>query len=220
MNRTIVLCVSWKGPIDQTSKLIDQLTNRGAGKLIHTGVTDVSLARNLGFQALLDALPAQAGHDTLLLLDDDIEPTWEDADRLVMLSRRMQAPVSGVYGTAGGVVAARYLGPDASPPWLVGLGFLALPLVLLRQLAARLPELTHARKKFRPFCSTGIHPAEPSTWTSEDFWFCRELGGVHMAPIPAKHWKTLPIVPPESELEKVAALFSASPGDRKSGSGG
>jgi hypothetical protein len=213
VRRTLVLCVSWKGPIQEVSRAIAELEKAGASKLIHTGVTDVALARNLGLRLALDALSWSdqlAQHDTLLLLDDDVEVTPENAQALVDWSRKLAAPVSGAYGTTTGVVAAGLIGPDAKPPWMVGAGFLAVPVAMLRKLAGRLPELSHANKRFKPFCCSGIHPAAPDTWTSEDYWLCRELGGVHLAPVPARHWKTLPIDVPGATLAKISALFEGT----------
>ncbi len=220
MKRTLVLCTSWQGPIDQTRATIDQLAQAGASKVFHTGVTDVSLARCLALSLAVEVSRRAPELQTLLLLDDDISVTLEDAQALVDACRELRNPVSGVYGTAMGKVAAQLMGGEGSL-WLTGLGFFAMPLALLRAIADQLPELEHCGKRLKPFCGTGLHPkAPPGTWTSEDFWFCRELGGVYLAPIPAVHWKRLPIRAPQRTLEEVATLFPLRVSRTTEGQGG
>jgi hypothetical protein len=190
MKKTLVLCVSWKGLSEPTAELIGKLEALGASKLIHVGVTDVSLARSMAFAAVLNVCDETPELDTLLLLDDDMMPTPEAVLTLVGACRSLDGPVSGVYGTKSGVVAATHRpGFPVSQMWFVGLGFFALPVRRLRELAAQLPHVRSFGKVFPVFCATGIHPRRPGEWTSEDYWFCLELGGVRLEPIPASHYK-------------------------------
>ena len=220
MKRTLVLCVSWKGPSEQTRRTIAELERAGASTMFHTGVTDVSLARSIALSEAVQLSDRAPDLWTLLLLDDDISVTVDDAQNLIDASRRLERPVSGCYGTAGGVLAASLMHGQAGDFWLTGLGFFAVPFPMMRNLRDRLPVLDHVGKRFEPFCCTGRHPSKPETWTSEDFWLCRELGGVHLAPIPAVHWKVLPMNVPARTLEQVATLFPGRVPATTKGQGG
>lgn len=216
MRKTFVLCVSWKGPIPQTAAVIQALKDRGASTMEFVGITDVSLARCMGLAAALKYCDENPGFDVMLLLDDDVEPTADDAQALVDVCRKRGAPVSGIYGSKMGVVAA--MGPRLNMPadrrWLTGLGFFALPVARLRELAERAPKLRHMGQTFPALCRTGLHPDEAVEWTSEDFWLCRDLGGVRLEPLPANHWKIEKhggewfqkvITVPQSTLAKIRA---------------
>jgi len=192
MKRTLVLCVSWKGPTPPTAQALSALKDLGASVIEYVGVTDVSLARSKGLARALQTCDENpSAFDVLLLLDDDVVPTAEHAQALVDACRRFGEPVSGIYGTKDGVVAATFrAGQPRAHRWLVGLGFFALPPARLRELAATVPHLRHHGETFPAFCRTGLHPHEPLEWTSEDYWLCRELGGgVRLEPIPASHYK-------------------------------
>jgi len=190
MKKTFVLCVSWKGLSEPTAALVEKLEGLGASKMIYVGVTDVSLARSMGFAAALNACEEKPELETMVLLDDDMAPTPEAVQELVDACRELGGPVSGVYGTNSGVVAATHRpGFPVSKMWLVGLGFFAMPIRRLRELAAQVPQVHSFGKSFPVFCCTGIHPKRPGEWTSEDYWLCVELGGVRLEPIPANHYK-------------------------------
>lgn len=213
MKKTFVLCVSWKGLSEPTSGLVARLEHLGCSKMTYVGVTDVSLARSMGLAAALHACEEKPELETMVLLDDDIVPTLESVQALVDVCRELGGPVSGVYGMASGAVAATHRpGFPVSEMWLTGLGFFALPIRRLRELGQQLPHVHSFGKSFPVFCRTGIHPDAPGEWTSEDYWFCRDLGGVRLEPIPANHYKPRKVdgklVPfmmtvPERTLEQV-----------------
>lgn len=202
MNRTAIVCVTWKGPSEPTRAAIAALELRGAESLIYAGVTDVSLARSMALTHVLGLLEGNTRIETLLMLDDDVEPEPDDAQRLVDVSRTWGA-VSGVYGTSERKIAASKH-PTQEGRYLTGLGFFAVPVKQLRRLQAWKSKMHHAGRDLTPFCCTGRHPdSVPGMWTSEDYWLCLDLGGVVLAPIPAAHHKTMPIVPGAAALEAI-----------------
>ena len=227
MKRTLVLCVSWKGPIEQTAKVLSKLRGAGAAVIIYTGMADVSLARSRGITIALEAIDnmPEPQPDTILMLDDDVEPTVGDAATLIAVSRVLKRPVSGCYGMTNGKLAAgaHPLRPDR---FLTGLGFIAVPVAALEDLSERLPVAKHGEDYFHPFCCTGFHPetlASPAAhqlWVSEDYWLCLSLGGVELAPIPANHWKLSRIVPSVDSLSHVERDFNREHGLRLDGPAG
>lgn len=219
MDRTLIVCASHHGVSLETQQCIAELRKHGARLLSSTGVADVALARN---QVLTLALAQKGDADVFLLVDDDMVWTLASAAKLVGLARETKKPHSGAYATKDGHLAATPLDWNATRAdglRMVGLGFCAVPVTALERLAA---ELAAGRvgaavgsvvgpngERLIPFCESSVvipkHDGIPR-WCSEDYWLCRSLGGVLLAPyVAAGHLKTVPLWPDDETLRLLAA---------------
>lgn len=166
------------------------------------GCSDVSLARNRLLSLALTNLSEMPNIDMLLLLDDDIVFGPDDAAQLVAKARELNAPVSAVYTNIQGFVCAKRMNNDM---YLTGLGFMALPVEALVELSERLEACEGPEGPIFPFCTSG--PAlerGKRIWESDDFSFCRRLGGVGLMPLAVGHCKNVPLYPDEDTIKRVA----------------
>ena len=222
MNRTIVV-LSRNRPIqDRTRQCIDAMMRAGAAYLEQTGCADVALARCDALTQACNSLrqlnersaravPPAGIHpaaeatwkpppprDTVLMVDDDMVFSNDQAQALIDCSRETGVAVSAVYATLATTVAAtRIAGTDR---WLSGLGLIAIP-------AGRLFELEHESETFaikeRSYVAFTWCGPEKNAWYSEDYRLCQRLGGVYLLPIAVGHLKVLPIYPDD---ETIAAI--------------
>lgn len=219
MKRTLVL-VSYNRPIqERTREALAHLTRAGAGYLTQSGCADVALARSVALTGACNALrqlneqhPSSLNHhtknrDTLLMVDDDMVFTLEQAQTLVDHSRATGVPASAMYATTLGTLAAarfKTMQHDAGGPqrWLTGLGLIAIPAHALLELErdSETFSFTTDQKKHTAFTWS---KAERGEWWSEDFTLCRRLGGVHLLPVGVGHLKTIPLYPDESTIAAI-----------------
>lgn len=206
MENTLLVCSSNRQIDERTRQCIVALTRLGMPFLHQKGSADIAYARNLALTAACDFLDKHPEMKTVLMVDDDMTFTPEQALDLIMHSRSTGVPASGVYGTLNGIVAGirhRNIKPQL---WLVGLGLLAVPrekLMILRDASVRYE--TNDQSEFKhayQFTWTGVDP-ETSQWVAEDFRLCERFGGVHLLPIPLGHVKSVEIFPDESTLDQV-----------------
>lgn len=184
-----------------TAASIMEAAEYGAKHIILSGCSDIALARNL----ILKAALAREDWTCLLWVDGDISFTAEAAHRVCRQSDLTGAAVSAVYGTDNGHVAATRApawGPDR---WLTGLGFLAVQRRHIWRLS----------KEFAPVTAMNgelIHPVFESLaidgqWSSEDYTFCRRLGGVLLCPVGVDHHKIRTIRPDAATLAQANAAL-------------
>ena len=189
MKNLLVLTPSRRGVHALTRTCIAALEREGAERLDLTGCSDVALARNL---LLTQALTVPSERDMLLLVDDDMSFSLDQAKAVIASATLSCTPTSACYATnAGSLAHTRRKGGR----WNSGLGFLALPRVVLAALAAELTELPAINgSKIKPFCQCRPSP-DGSEWFSEDYWFTEQLGGVELLSVAVAHIKEMPIRP-------------------------
>ncbi len=213
MKSTIVLC-SHNRPIQEATRAIfGELTTRGAAYISQSGSSDVTLARNLaltgacqGFRQLNQSPGVLDGtrppFDTLLMVDDDMVFTVDQAQELVNYTRAHAMPASAMYATAHGMLAAHRLKTPVGEKqlWLTGLGLLAIPSWRLLELE-KVSERFHLKEKTHvAFTSSSVRDGR---WFSEDYEFTTRLGGVHLLPMAAGHLKTIPIYPDDVSVAAI-----------------
>lgn len=224
MKRTIVL-LSHNRPIqDKTRECINALTRAGGAFLVQSGCADVALARSFALTSACNTLrqlneqnarrmpPANIHpsaealwkppppRDTVLMVDDDMVFTVDQAQELVTHARATGIAASAIYATTLATVAATRLpalGPDR---WLTGLGLLAIPSQLLLELERDSESFTLYDQTHTAFTWSR---AEGGAWMSEDYTLCKRLGGVHLLPIGVGHLKTFPIYPDEETIASI-----------------
>lgn len=209
MKRTIIL-LSHNRPIQEgTLHSLQELRQAGAAYLAQRGTADVALARSIALTAACEALREHRSRDMILMLDDDMLCTVDQAQTLVDHARETGVAASAMYATTIGTLAATKLPtPEGEAQrWVAGLGTLAVPAALLLELERKSDPFTFSsdKKKYTAFTSSR---AENGEWWSEDYTLCRRLGGVHLLPIGVGHLKTIPIYPDE---ETIAAIATGRP---------
>ena len=207
MNRTIVAMSCNRSMQERTRYCVQNLCNAGAQFSLQTGSADVALARNMCLTMALRGLTTINRErlrlpdwqdvplfDTVLMVDDDMEFTLEQAQELVTHARETGVPASAMYGTLNGTLAATRLftPPPAPQLWVVGLGLLAIPSSKLAELAKASPSFDIHGETQAEFTWSGVVHGR---WYSEDYMLTRRLGGVHLLPIPVGHLKTIPLYP-------------------------
>lgn len=172
-------------------------------RVVLRGASNVATARNVAYTAVHDDLEREGWKPSAVIvsIDDDMSFQPQSLADLVKHVRRNARPASGVYPTAEGKLHGTN---TRGVEWECGLGFCAFSVAHLQDLAARLPLLAMGDSRVRPFCCDGQHPTLPSSWTPEDWWFSRELGGFDLLPIPVGHLKTFPIWPDAETLRRIA----------------
>lgn len=209
MDRTLIVCASHRGVELETQKCLVACQQRGARLVSLAGIADVALARN---EVLTLALARNDSADVCLLVDDDMVFDVAAAAKLVGFARRTGNVYSGAYATKDGKLAATRFDWDGRRTdglWMVGLGFCALPFGKLEALAQKLGTVIGPQgKQIVPFCQSAVVvPAhdQKARWCSEDYWLCRALGGVLLAPyVAAGHLKSVPLWPDDETLERLA----------------
>lgn len=228
MKHTIVVCSSNRPIQDETRKAIDRLRVAGAQLILQVGSPDVAYSRNIALTGVLRfvatrnkaaAAPKQSSFalqydpggcaepppaiDTVLMVDDDMMFTLEEAQALVTHSRAHNVGASAMYATVGGTLAATrlYTPPGETQRWLVGLGLLALPFAELQAVAKRSETFEAYGQEHVEFCWTAAYKGQ---WQAEDYSLCRRFGGVHLLPIAAGHLKTVPIYPDAETVRRIA----------------
>ena len=225
MKNTVIVCSTNRHVQDNTMRGLETLQRAGGQLIWGLGSPDVAFARNIALTAALrysvtrnkqaaapdpgsvaiqrgDAAPRPNAVDTILMVDDDMEFTLDQANELVAYSREHQVGAAAMYATLGGTLAATrlYTPLNTTQRWLVGLGFLALPLKQVQEVAARSEHFEALGQVHVEFCWTAAYDG---IWCAEDYSLCRRFGGVHLLPMAVGHLKTVPCYPDEETIRRV-----------------
>lgn len=213
MDRTLIVCASHHGFELQTQACVTALQKHGAQLEWRCGVADVALARNQVFTMALQRIAREnLPIDVLLLVDDDMVFELNAATKLVSLARESGEAWSAAYATSNSNLAATPLDWQEGRSdglRMVGLGLCAVPLVKFTELATKLGAVVGPNGQgIIPFCQCRVvtpeHDKVPR-WCSEDYWFCRAIGGVKLAPyVAAGHLKTVDLWPDPETLRRLA----------------
>lgn len=209
MANRMVVCSSYTGISEETRRCMATLMTAGWAAHTQTGCADVALARNLALTVVCQKLPDHASH-VLLMIDDDVMFRMRDADEVCDLAEASQRPVSGVYSTARGTVAATRLLDDKDENlYLTGLGFLAIPARVLHELQRQSKRGLHMGEEMVVFtwsapASTDESRTEMGTgaWLSEDYRLTMRLGGARIAQVGIGHLKRVPLYPDGESLAR------------------
>jgi hypothetical protein len=206
MKRTLLVYSTNRAVERETALSIAAVRALGCAIVEQSGSSDVSFARNFALTgALIEA--SKKNCDTVLMVDDDVVFTVEQASTLVAASRKLKAPCSGVYCDAHGHVSAT---PQPNGRYLTVLGFLAIPTQLLLALAKESPtfiwggqkivEFTYAKSEVAD--SEPRPDARPRIWVGEDHRLTGRLGGAHLLPLVVGHVKKRILAPSDEELSR------------------
>lgn len=212
MKNTVLVC-SYNRPMQEsTRKILQELTRalpgdtRGAAYISQTGCADVALARNVALSGAMRAVRQLGDRDVVLMVDDDMLFTRAQAQALVDEARASQVPCAAMYATTMGTLAAVRVHVEGATEqrWLAGLGLLALPVksLLILEEHSRTFKLQE-EERHTEFTWSAVDDAD-GNWYSEDYTFCRRLGGVRLLPIGIGHLKTIPLYPDDTTIEAVA----------------
>ncbi len=203
--KDILIVVSTNRGIDRlTEESINPLVLERAEMVKQMGTSDVALARNIALSLACKTLAEYPNLKTVLMIDDDMTFSKEDAYRVVQKSQDENVPVAGAFITQSGNLAAK---PMSKTRWQTGLAFLAIPAKLLMNLRA-------VSKKVLDDVSVFTWSGEDSgEWVPEDYRLCRRLGGVKILPVTIGHLKKIPVCPPDEHemipfLEKTLAEYA------------
>lgn len=198
--RHTLLLISTNREMEQETRQVVQLCSQsGAQVMIESGSADVAYARNRALSFACDTLRNRPELETVLMVDDDMAFQLADAQRLIDRSRELVQAVSGVYATKTAHLAAQRW-PEKPALWLVGLGCMAVPRVLLLELEQRSESfLTGTRRLYEfTWCR-----AEAGSWVAEDYRLSMRLGGVHLEPVALGHVKKGVLWPDEETIEAI-----------------
>lgn len=199
--KDVLICVLSRAGISETTRqCLVPLVKEGAELMTLSGCSDVSYGRSTLLSRAVDA-----GRPQLLLVDDDMVFRFQDASHIIGHSRdHGGTPVSAVYATAGGRLAA-VRNWDSGRPWLTGLGFFTVGLSHMQkcQKALGLPTVWSMHDgHITAWCESWADP-ENNRWVNEDLDFCLKLGGVDLLPIGVGHLKTIPLYPDAETLQTI-----------------
>ena len=206
MKHTLVLC-SHNRPLQEgTRHAVTAMVHAGAAFLEQTGSADVSLARNIALTEACDTIRRLGSAveprriDTILMVDDDMWVTLEQAQELIEHSRQHTRPASAMYATTAGTIAAMRFGLDPTNGrqlWTTGLGCLAIPRPHLERLRMVSERFTMHDRTYYGFTSSGVDSGQ---YWSEDYTLTKRLGGVHLLPMAVGHFKVIPLYPDEETI--------------------
>lgn len=205
MQSTMIVC-SYNRPMQEGTRAVFQrLTRSGAAYVSQTGSADVALARNIALTGALRSIrsiASRAGTWVILMVDDDMTFTEEQAQVVVDEARRTGVACAAMYATTKGTLAASRLAPvpGQRQRWLAGLGLLAIPLPLLLDVEAR---STVFELDDGPHTEFTWSACDDGKWYSEDYLLCRRLGGVYLLPVGVGHLKTVPLYPDQQTIDAI-----------------
>lgn len=195
---TLARCLALTGACNALRKLNTAIREQHAKYLASSSRSSVAMQIEPGPPA------PRPEYDTILMVDDDMSFTVDDAQALVNHTRQFSTPASAMYCTEDKRLAASLLRHDVGdrPRWLTGLGLLAIPAWQLLKLEQESEEFQMIDAPYRAFTSSG---ARGGAWRGEDFTLCERLGGVHLLPIAIGHLKTVAIIPDDESINIVRA---------------
>lgn len=184
--------------VDKDTKVgINALEHMGALYIEQAGTSDVALARNIALSLTLEVLEKYPERDVILMIDDDMTFTTDDAVKVCKHAKKHFTATAGAYVNQRGQFAGK---PISKEKWVMGLAFVAFPaklLQLLRTQSAPIPHPNPGQKNYA-FTWTG---EENNQWWSEDYRLTQRLGGCEVLPIAIGHLKKLPMFPVDKERE-------------------
>jgi hypothetical protein len=201
MQKVLVTCPTHRGISHNiTKESIRQLCVQGAELLIASSISDIAGGRSWLLSTALRKAEAD-GRDVIMLVDDDMSFTREQAEQLVTQARERVEPCSGVYPTAEGDLTAMRWRPFK---FLCGLGFAAIPTTALRHLADNLRPVMYGDKDelIWPFCESRAHYSL-GRWLAEDYDLSAKLGGFRLLPIAVGHIKPVPLVAVQEDVDRI-----------------
>lgn len=200
-SRAFIVCTSHRGASQETQA---SMQAAGVPFFTLTGVSDTALARNMAFATALNRAK-ETGRDVIIFCDDDMTFQAPGLAALVDVATATGEAVSALYLLANGKAAARCVEPCeewTKARWWTGLGLLVVPVEKLETMAARSEKITghDGVPDFWAFTWSG---PDSGRWMSEDYRFCKRLGGVILAPVASGHVKPVPLIPDAVSLEQV-----------------
>lgn len=175
----------------------------GAAVCEQVGIADVTLARNIALTKVTQLLvKTPERFKTVLMIDDDISWTTEQAQAVIEHSRKTGKASSACYSMKDGRLAAYC----HKGKWSVGLGFIAIPAETILQLAKESVAFDYNEQTIYEFTKSGVFNEDGKLrWLGEDYYFTRErLGGIELLPIGVGHSKVVVIQP---NVPKLAAFI-------------
>jgi len=201
MKKTLMVMSSNREMERETKESVMRLRQLGAAFMIESGSADIAFARCRALSMACEQLDgACSDRDVVLMVDDDMDFDAETAQKVVENARGSGLPTAAAYATINGTLAAERL---ATGLWLCGLGFLAIPVPLLRSLEKESDSFEHTGKVYTAF--TWSKP-QGGRWWHEDWTLTLRLGGVHLMPLAVGHVKKIPILPDDETMEKIAKM--------------
>jgi hypothetical protein len=186
MKDVLVVVSSNHGIEPETRMCIDKLRDEGVSYIEQQGTSDVAMARNIALTLACVELLKYESLKTVLMIDDDMYFTTEDAKKVVEESQKGY-PVSGVTVTKSSVFPHK---PISKTRWAGGLFFLAIPRKDLLDLHERSKTIDirdgNGNWSCKVFTWTG---ADERQWVGEDRRLSMRLGGVVLTSVRIGHLK-------------------------------
>lgn len=188
--KDVLIVVSTNRGIDRlTEECINPVLLERAEMVKQMGTSDVALARNYALTDACRVLRQYKNLETVLMIDDDMTFTKEQAYEIVDTAKLKNKAVAGTFITQSGVLAAK---PLTNKSWVCGLAFIAFPAKLLLAIQDKSRIVTIGTKD--PITVFTWSGEDEGQWVSEDYRLCRRLGGIELLPIPIGHLKKIPLI--------------------------
>lgn len=200
MQGVVVAVPTHRGfPFESTKAAVRALVSAGAELKVASKISDIAGGRSWLLTEALESAEAQ-NRDVILCIDDDMDFTTEQAQAVVDQARRTGIATSAIYCTEEGNFAGYRW---QHPRFLTGLGFIAIPVRLLRYVASQLPYVKfNAKRRIYAFCESRAQ-SDDDEWRAEDYDLCRKLGGVLLAPFAVGHIKPIALVPADQDVQRL-----------------
>lgn len=172
----------------------------GLPSSILSGVSDTALARNVAFSTALIAMEKE-NYEMFVFVDDDMVFDRETVESLIEYATELDHPTSALYVMQSGrpALSCQHSDPDWKKClWYTGLGMMAVPAHSLLKLAAGSEKLATDMGQIHAFTWSSPHEGK---WSSEDYTFCRRLGGVRLAPLRVGHIKPTTLWPDQKLID-------------------
>lgn len=213
MKHTLVVVTSNRNVEKRTAQCLDLLVQRGAGRLDVDDIGDVTLARNVALTRALLLLQREGSRfDCVLLVDDDMVFSGEQAQQLVDYVRHNMKPASAAYVLGNGRDAFTHYQFDR---WTTGAGFLCLHRQHLEKLAIEARRGRPVRGSTEwlfEFCTSGFRQEGVDlVWEPEDTSLTRRLGGVVLLPIGVGHVKRSVFRPSDALAQFITDTIAQHP---------
>lgn len=206
MKKTLVV-MSSNGEVEfQTRRALLDAIRDGAQMVEQNGSSDVAIARNIALTQATHALLQDDSIDVVLMVDDDMVWTPDDAQAVVTLARSSGVAASGVcvaynpFKDQKRPVAQLIQGSHLLAPWASGLAFLAIPRALLLSVADSSKGVTAGEISFLEFVQSRSRDGK---WWPEDYCLCARLGGVQFAPVRIGHIKKVALYPEPEMVDEI-----------------
>ena len=179
----------------------------GAELCEQVGTADVVLARNLALTRAVNVLKAKPHFKTILMVDDDMSWTNDQAQTIIDHSRLTNRPTSACYVLKDNRLAAFH----SDEKWSSGLGFLAIPAETMLDLTSGSRVFDYNGISIYEFTKSGIELGSDGKydWIGEDYYFTRtRLQGVELLPVAVSHSKMCGLQPNVSELPDIIRKYA------------